>query len=79
MGMRCRYVPPHRCETQDYDLRITRCPTSVYAVPQPSRTVELLEQNDEEFISGHEWEVGGRELNGTAAAASAVVMQDVQT
>ena len=43
------------------------------------RSVEFLERNEEEFISGHEWEAGGREFqNGRAAVDGAVPMQDVQ-
>jgi RuvB-like protein 2 len=43
-----------------------------------ARSVEFLQQNEQEFISGQEWEVGGRELNGTTTGETAVLMQDVQ-
>lgn len=40
-----------------------------------ARSVEFLERNEREFISGKEWEEGGREFNGVD---SDVPMQDVQ-
>lgn len=40
-----------------------------------ARSVEFLERNEREFISGKEWEEGGREFNG---ADGDVPMQDVQ-
>lgn len=40
-----------------------------------ARSVEFLELNEREFISGKEWEEGGREVNG---GEGAVPMQDVQ-
>jgi RuvB-like protein 2 len=43
-----------------------------------ARSVEFLQQNEQEFISGQEWEAGGRELNGTTTAETAVPMQDIQ-
>jgi len=43
-----------------------------------ARSVEFLERNEQEFISGQEWETGGRELNGTTTAGGDVQMQDVQ-
>jgi RuvB-like protein 2 len=39
-----------------------------------ARSVEFLERNEREFISGNEWEEGGRELNGIDGDAT---MQDV--
>ena len=40
-----------------------------------ARSVEFLERNEREFISGNEWEDGGKESNG---ADDALAMQDVQ-
>ena len=40
-----------------------------------ARSVQFLERNEREFISGNEWEDGGIESNGTEGALS---MQDVQ-
>jgi RuvB-like protein 2 len=40
-----------------------------------ARSVEFLERNEREFISGNEWEEGGREVNGSDGA---VPMQEVQ-
>ena len=40
-----------------------------------ARSVEFLERNEREFISGNEWEDGGRESNGIDAT---LPMQDVQ-
>jgi RuvB-like protein 2 len=40
-----------------------------------ARSVEFLERNEHEFISGHEWEDGGREINGLDGSAP---MQEVQ-
>jgi RuvB-like protein 2 len=39
------------------------------------RSVEFLERNEREFISGNEWEDGGREINGSDGT---VPMQEVQ-
>ena len=41
-----------------------------------ARSVEYMEQNEREFISGNEWEEGGRESNGMADGV--FPMQDVQ-
>jgi RuvB-like protein 2 len=38
------------------------------------RSVELMELNEREFISGNEWEDGGREINGSDEASR---MQDI--
>jgi RuvB-like protein 2 len=43
-----------------------------------ARSVEFLHRNEQEFISGQEWEVGGRELNGTTTSETSVPMQDIQ-
>jgi RuvB-like protein 2 len=44
-----------------------------------ARSVDFLERNEQEFISGQEWEVGGREFdNGMTAAYGDIPMQDVQ-
>jgi RuvB-like protein 2 len=40
-----------------------------------ARSVEFLERNEREFISGKEWEEGGREFNGIDGA---LPMQDIQ-
>ena len=41
-----------------------------------ARSVEFMEANEREFISGNEWEEGGREINGLVGGA--LPMQDVQ-
>jgi RuvB-like protein 2 len=40
-----------------------------------ARSVEFLERNEREFISGNEWEDGGREVNGSEGA---IPMQEVE-